>query len=170
MGNNEFAISNKTTVLWEEMDMVDDKINKLIEKFIDSKEGKRLTEDQVAKLSGYTALRIHNLFSGKVCHPSFDLILKVADVLEIPFNEVSEILGLNAPNDTEVRCECHIGVYWDYDFSELMTREDFEGLVKKKQYTREQYCDREFNTNLEKFNFCPKCGKKIDWDAIRENR
>ena len=89
--------------------MVDDKINKLIEKFIDVKESKGLTEEQVAKLSGFTPLRIHNLFNGKVVHPSFDLTTKVAEALEIPFDEVCEILGLNVPNDIEVGCECYIG-------------------------------------------------------------
>ncbi len=70
-------------------------------------------------------------------------------------------------------CECYIGVYWDYENSELMTRKDLEELINSNSYhtcTREQYCDRNFYTGLEKFDFCPKCGKKIDWDAIRENR
>lgn len=74
---------------------------------------------------------------------------------------------------TKSECECYIGVYWNYEDSELMTRGDFEELLTNTYlgiYTREQYCDREFYTNLEKFDFCPKCGKKIDWDAIRENR
>lgn len=78
-------------------------------------------------------------------------------------------------NDTkqDSECECYIGIYWNYDDSELMTREEFEKLLTKTHlhvYTREQYCDRDFYTSLEKFDFCPKCGKKIDWDAIRENR
>ena len=83
--------------------MVDDKINKLIEKFIDVKESKGLTEEQVAKLSGLTPLRIHNLFNGKVVHPSFDLTTKVAEALEIPFDEVCEILEYIADNNTVPR-------------------------------------------------------------------
>ena len=154
MGNNEFVVVNKTTVLWRKMDMVDDKINKLIEKFIDVKESKGLTEEQVAKLSGFTPLRIHNLFNGKVVHPSFDLTTKVAEALEIPFDEVCEILGLNIPNDIEVGCECYIGVCLDRDIMGLITRKIF--------YQME-------NVNYECFRFCPKCGKKIDWDAIIEN-
>lgn len=70
-------------------------------------------------------------------------------------------------------CECYIGVYWDYENSELMTRKNLEELINSNYShtcTREQYCDRNFYIGLEKFDFCPKCGKRIDWDAIRENR
>lgn len=68
-------------------------------------------------------------------------------------------------------CECYIGVYWDYTDSELITRDDLEEIIGcRYAYTREQYCDKNFTTNFEKFDFCPKCGKKIDWDVIRENR
>lgn len=70
-------------------------------------------------------------------------------------------------------CECHIGVYWNYENSELMTRKDLEALINSTSSytcTREEYCDRDFYSGLEKFDFCPKCGKKIDWEAIRENR
>ena len=71
------------------------------------------------------------------------------------------------------RCECYICVYWNYENSELMTRKDLEELINSNSSytcTREEYCDRDFYSGLEKFYFCPKCGKKIDWDAIRENR
>ena len=70
-------------------------------------------------------------------------------------------------------CECCIGMLFDYENTDLITREEFEDLIKSEScsyYTREQYCDREFSTDLIKFDFCPKCGKEIDWDAIRENR
>lgn len=70
-------------------------------------------------------------------------------------------------------CECYIGVYWDYENSELIRRKDLEELINSNYphaCTREQYCDRNFYTGLEKFDFCPKCGKRIDWDVIRENR
>ena len=153
--------------------MVDNKINKLIEKFIDVKESKGFTEEQVAKLSGFTPLRIHNLFNGKVVHPSFDLTTKVAKALEIPFDEVSETLGLNAPNNIEVGCECYVGMLFDYENTNLITREELEELIKSgcsSAYTREQYCDKDFSTTLVKFEFCPKCGTKIDWDEIREDR
>ena len=51
-------------------------------------------------------------------------------------------------------CECYIGIYLDCDIAGFMTREAF--------------CHIE-NVNYECFRFCPKCGKKIDWDTIIEN-
>ena len=29
------------------------------------------------------------------------------------------------------------------------------------------YCDKRKSTNLTRFNYCPLCGKKIDWKAIK---
>lgn len=29
------------------------------------------------------------------------------------------------------------------------------------------YCDKRTSTNLTQFNYCPLCGKKIDWKAIK---
>ena len=134
--------------------MVDDKINKLIEKFIDVKESKKLTEEQIAKLSGFTTLRIHNLFDGKLDHPSFNLTMGVAEALGISYAEVGKILGLNVPNDIEVGCECYIGICLDSDITGFITRKTFYQIG---------------NVNYECFRFCPKCGKKIDWDTIIEN-
>lgn len=77
----------------------------------------------------------------------------------------------NIDNQKVECCECYIGVYWNYENSELMTRKDLEELINSNSSytcTREQYCDRDFYSGLEKFDFCPKCGKRIDWDAIRE--
>ena len=70
-------------------------------------------------------------------------------------------------------CECYIGMLFDYENTDLITREEFEDSIKSERfsaYTREQYCDMDFDTNLVNFDFCPKCGKKIDWNAIKENR
>ena len=143
--------------------MFNDEINKLIERFRDAKNGKGLTDNQLSEISGLPSSWIEELFDGKIMHPRFYPMIRMADVLEVSLAEVDKILHTN-------QHECCIGVYWNYDDSDLMTREDFEDLVKREEYTREQYCDKEFLTNLEKFDFCPKCGKKIDWDAIRENR
>ena len=37
----------------------------------------------------------------------------------------------------------------------------------RKFYTRNDYCDKRISTNLTQFNYCPLCGKKIDWKAIK---
>lgn len=36
-----------------------------------------------------------------------------------------------------------------------------------KEWTLKDYGDRRKSTNLHRFDFCPECGKKIDWKAIR---
>lgn len=76
-------------------------------------------------------------------------------------------------NQKEKCCECYIGMLFDYENTDLITREELEELIISGglcTYTREQYCDMDFDTNLVNFDFCPKCGKKIDWNAIKENR
>ena len=37
-------------------------------------------------------------------------------------------------------------------------------------YTLADYCDGRRNTDLHRFNFCPECGQKINWRAIKEER
>lgn len=36
------------------------------------------------------------------------------------------------------------------------------------EYTLKDYCDKRKSTNLTRFEFCPYCGKKIDWKKIKE--
>ena len=36
-----------------------------------------------------------------------------------------------------------------------------------KEWTIKDYTDKRKNTNLTRFDFCPECGKRIDWAAIR---
>ena len=45
--------------------------------------------------------------------------------------------------------------YWNYWAS------------RKLPYTLNDYCDRRKSTNLTRFEFCPYCGKKIDWKKIK---
>lgn len=37
-----------------------------------------------------------------------------------------------------------------------------------KKYTLDDYCDKRKSTDLTRFNYCPLCGKKIDWKAIKD--
>lgn len=39
--------------------------------------------------------------------------------------------------------------------------------MKRTEWTWAQYADKRVNTNLRQFDFCPECGKKINWKGIR---
>lgn len=41
--------------------------------------------------------------------------------------------------------------------------------LKHKEYTLKDYTDKRKSTNLTRFNYCPDCGKKIDWKAMRKD-
>lgn len=85
--------------------------------------------------------------------------------------------------------ECIIGLYQYDDYADVITlsclkqeieeRKRMNVFCKKEnthyssyfivtEYTLEQYADRRFNTGLSHFNYCPVCGKKIDWKELRE--
>lgn len=36
-----------------------------------------------------------------------------------------------------------------------------------KEYTLQDYADKRKSTNLIRFDFCPYCGRKIDWKKIK---
>lgn len=38
----------------------------------------------------------------------------------------------------------------------------------KKEWSLRDYADRRKSTNLTRFDYCPECGKAIDWKAIRK--
>ena len=84
--------------------------------------------------------------------------------------------------DNIKKCECVIGIMYDYDDTDLMTRKELEEEIKsnerrkscgasewyRKFYTRNDYCDKRITTNLKQFDYCPFCGKKINWKAIKD--
>jgi len=85
--------------------------------------------------------------------------------------------------------ECTIGLFHHYEGSDLVTLEvleyeideaimhnimlDSDPLLKgckelrRKEWTLADYGDKRKNTNLTRFDFCPECGKAIDWKKIR---
>lgn len=84
--------------------------------------------------------------------------------------------------------ECFVGVINDYDNTEMVTlnglkhhiqgtSELIEALKKDKLFnehlygcrawTLADYCDKRKSTDLTRFEYCPACGKKIDWKAIK---
>ena len=86
--------------------------------------------------------------------------------------------------------ECIIGLlHYHVDYSELVTLEELEehitdGImynvmldsdpvlkvrkeIRRKVWTLAEYADWRRSTNLQKFSYCPRCGKFIDWGEIR---
>ena len=82
--------------------------------------------------------------------------------------------------------ECIIGHLYQYDESPLTTLEGLKRHIRdninfnkflelhyaesrliKKVYTLSDYGDKRKSTNLTRFDYCPECGKAIDWKAIR---
>lgn len=85
--------------------------------------------------------------------------------------------------------ECTVGLLHYVDYSDLVTLEELREHIadcvtdnillesdpvlrgcknlKKKVWTMKQYADWRCNTNLQKFSYCPRCGKLIKWNEIR---
>ena len=53
----------------------------------DAREAKGLTQEQFAKLVGVTQGAVAQWENG-LTHPSFDKLMKIADVLEVPLDEL----------------------------------------------------------------------------------
>ena len=53
-------------------------------------------------------------------------------------------------------------------FNYMCVREGFTNLMRKG-WSLKDYADKRKSTNLTRFNFCPECGKCIDWAMIRRS-
>ena len=58
----------------------------------------------------------------------------------------------------------------DYDCGTII---DIVGLRNELKsswcyYTPKQYCDFRYSTNLQRFNYDPYTGEKIDWKKVKE--
>lgn len=64
-------------------------------------------------------------------------------------------------------CACYVGLFMSEDHTEIMTLEEIMDLIEKRYKFRKTnpYFDEE--REFMHFNFCPKCGKKIDWEVIK---
>lgn len=87
-----------------------------------------------------------------------------------------------------VSCECFIGLWHNYEGSELVSYDDivrrladeqemyefaqtdplYKQIHKPWPYSLNDYLDKRKSVNMTRFNFCPVCGNKIDWKAMRE--
>lgn len=80
--------------------------------------------------------------------------------------------------------ECVIGMIYDYDNTQLVIVAELKEHIQRENklaqwipsrtartvWTLAQYCDRRYNTDLRRFKYCPDCGKRIDWKAIKEGK
>ena len=85
--------------------------------------------------------------------------------------------------------DCIIGIINHYEGYELTTVENLKNHVTNriefnqslnadglkrcvwlyyKEWALRDYCDKRKNTNLTRFDYCPECGKKIDWKRIKD--
>ena len=70
------------------------------------------------------------------------------------------------------RCDHHIGLWYEFGMAYRVTLEQLKEYEKEGSdygdWTMEDYLDKDKESNFTHFDFCPKCGEKIDWDKIRE--
>ena len=79
------------------------------------------------------------------------------------------------------KCECVIGIRYDWENTELVTLAELKKYIDfitdfaednpcfiRKAYTLSDYCDKRKKTDLYRFEYCPHCGKKIDWKTIKD--
>ena len=77
------------------------------------------------------------------------------------------------------KCECYIGVIYDYENTDLVTLADLKEHIEShnemvkfwKTHGFPEIKEKklvDYSTDLTQFNYCPLCGKKIDWKAIKD--
>ena len=71
------------------------KLNKLIEKFIEFKSNKGLTDNQLSEISGVSLVRVKEVLNGEIKPPTFYEIVNIAVALEIPTDEIDKIFSLS---------------------------------------------------------------------------
>ena len=62
------------------------------------------------------------------------------------------------PNELKP-CECVIGIWWDYDDTDIVTEKELLKSIDSR--------NRTYKNEFQKFEYCPFCGKKIDLDSMR---
>ena len=117
-------------------------------------------------------MRVREIFKGTIRNITINEIVKIAKALGIHPAEIKQIYNLEYISASISGCECYVGIYWNCEDSTLMTEKYLDKFVASKYYftyINGQYCDRVLPTNFEQFVFCPKCGRKIDWQSIMDN-
>ena len=86
--------------------------------------------------------------------------------------------------------ECLIGLYYGIDTNSLITLTGLKRITKenkelkqiagldpvyasiyhsKRNYSYSDYCDKRRSVNMKRFNYCPLCGKEINWRKLRKD-
>lgn len=72
-------------------------------------------------------------------------------------------------------CDHIIGIYYDYEDTDVITYDELKKEVRISTLAwpnvikpLRDYLDGRVSTNFRRFNFCPMCGEKIDYKALRE--
>ena len=60
-----------------------------------------------------------------------------------------------------------IGTFHDYGGDILISFSELKEEQPSTPYTMKQYLDWRCSTNLYRFNYCPICGTKIDWNKLK---
>ena len=82
--------------------------------------------------------------------------------------------------------DCVIGLLHKVDYDELVTLKELQkhmavvikvnewcksdglDILCSKEWSLKDYCDKRKATDLTRFDYCPYCGKKIEWKKIKE--
>lgn len=140
----------------------------------------------------HKAVRVDNLMY-KGCEPHWKCTI-CGDC--VPFHcytreefEQQECKGQNNKSLQKAKlnnCEHIIGMLNNYDDSDVVTLKELIQYINNAneltQYCKENnlpefkyrkfislkdYCDKRKSTDLTRFEYCPLCGKKIDWKGIK---
>ena len=87
-----------------------------------------------------------------------------------------------------MKCEHIVGLIYDYENTHLTTVDGLKQHIRDnlelknafetdhlykgynhgiKCWVMADYADRRKNTDMHRFDFCPLCGEKIDWKALK---
>ena len=88
--------------------------------------------------------------------------------------------------------KCVIGLFNQYEGSYLCNLDDLKRQIHERNefinsllsdpvygkignpgvkcWTLKEYADKRRSTDLTRFNYCPECGKRIDWAALKEEK
>ena len=94
--------------------------------------------------------------------------------------------GLKYPHHNERRVtemkntkhECIIGFINNFKKRDVVTLDGLKAHIianrfafnhsnRRSYYTLSDYCDKRKSVDMIRFDYCPICGRKIDWEAIK---
>ena len=75
------------------------------------------------------------------------------------------------------KCDHIVGIYYDYESTDTITLQELKDYIALQErrhnkydiwhyYTPSDYSDMSKDVDIQRFNYCPKCGEKIDWKNL----